>query len=213
MYAKNSPNVQSGFRISFDEIVIRRGSADFTTPCGSNVNDFVPFYFSPCTKMALSIHLGNVPLRSPDNTEMGIASMNEVAYIVVDPSGLFDSGRDCWFTDIACNSGIPANYNSNPRELETHIDWTLFDETPKMGSIPEIGYEGVCSWQHDRDHPIEHQMRSRKRMAEFMVKNHLQMSEVSCIVLKNDTHLGEVRSWVDTSQIPIPVYVKPRCFY
>jgi len=213
LYAKNSQSAQLGYRISFDDIVARRGSAEFTTPCGSNVNDFVPFYFSPCTKMAYSIHIGNVPLKAPNGAELGQASMDDVAYMVVNPIALFASGRSCWFTDISCNSGFPPTYNDKSDELETHIAWPLFDDTPRMGRIAEIGYEGVCRWQHDRDQPIEHQMRSKRRMAEFMVKDRLQMNEISCIVLKNQTHLEEVQAWVNASQTQIPVYVKPGCFF
>lgn len=213
LFAKNNSNVQAGFRISFDDIVTRRGSSEFTTPCGSNVNDFVPFYFSPCTKMAYSIHIGNVPLKAPGGQNLGTATMDDVAYLVVEPAALFGSGRTCWYTDIACNSGLPATYNNNHGELETHVDWSLFDDDPKMGRIPEVGYAGVCRWQHDRDQPIEHQMRSKKRMAEFMVRDHLQMNEVSCIVLKNDTHLEEVEAWVKASNTQIPVYVKPGCYF
>ena len=37
LYAKNHPKVQPGFRISYDEIVARRGTAMFTAPCRSNI--------------------------------------------------------------------------------------------------------------------------------------------------------------------------------
>lgn len=213
LYAKNHPNMLPGFRISFEEIVARRGGAAFMTPCGSNVNDFVPFYFSPCTKMASSIDHGKVILRGPDGTDLGVAEMGDVAYLVVNPERLFASGRVCWFTDIACNSGIPPTYENRPDRLETHIDWPLFDDTPRMAYIPEIEYAGVCRWQHDRDMPIEHQMRSKKRMAEFMVRDYLRMDEVSCIILKNDTHAGEVQAWVNASGLGLPVLVKPGCYF
>lgn len=211
--SKNNPLGSPRYRISYDDIVARRGTTQFTTPCGSTVNDFVPFYFSPCTKMAYSIHKGNVPLRAPDGTDLGIASMEDVAYMVSDPSALFASGRACWFTDISCNSAIAPNYKNDPASLATHVEWPLFDDFPKMGQIPEIGYDGVCRWQHDRDQPIAHQMRSKKRMAEFMVRDYLHMSEVSCIVLKDHAHLEEVQAWVEASPINIPVYVKPGCYF
>lgn len=211
--AKNHPQMQPGYRTSFEDIVARRGGTEFTTPCGSNVNDFVPFYFSPSTKMAYTIHAGNVRLRGPDNSDLGIADMDDVAYVVVQPQAMFDSGRTCWFTDIACNSGIPPIYENRPERMETHIDWALFDDTPRMGHIPEIGYEGVCRWQHDRDMPVEHQMRSKKRMAEFMVRDYLRMGEVSCIILKNDQHAGEVQAWVNDSGLGFPVLVKPGCYF
>ena len=212
-FAKNSANGLPRYRISFDDIVARRGSKLFATPCGSTVNDFVPFYFSPSTKMAFSIHIGNVPLRAPDGTELGKASMDDVAFMIVKPNDLFASGRKCWFTDISCNSGIPPTYCDDQNQLLTHVEWLLFDETPKMGQIHEIGYEGVCQFQHDRDEPDRYRMRSKKRMAEFMVRDCLQMSEVSCIVLKNRTHLEEVQAWVNASPVDIPVYVKPGCFF
>lgn len=212
MYAKNSPNVQPGFRISYDEIVARRGTM-FAAPCGSNINDFVPFYFSPITKMAFTIHRGNVDLKAPDGTSLGRASMDDIAFLVVDPDRLFAYGRDCWFTDIACNSAIPPKYENDPAKLAAHIDWSLFDEPPVTGAIREIGYSGVCQWQHDRDAPVAHQQRSKKRMAEFMVKDHMRMDEVSCIVLKAQAHRAEVKSWIDASGLNIPVLVKPGCYF
>ena len=181
IYANNSPDVQHGYRISFDDIVARRGTSAFPTPRGSKVSDFVPLYFSPITKMAYTIHAGNVQLRDPSGVNLGQASMDDVAYLVVQPDRLFASGRRCWFTDIACNSAIPATYESDPAKLATHIAWSLFDDAPYTAQIPEIGYLGVCKWQHDRDNPVAHQQRSKERMAEFLVKDHLSMDEVSCI--------------------------------
>lgn len=213
LYAKNDARVQHGYRISFDEIVSRRGGTMFTTPCGSNINDFVPFYFSPITKMAYTIHMGNVPLKDSRGTNLGPANMDDVAYMVVDPAVLFASGRDCWFTDIACNSGIPPTYKSRSVDLESHVDWSLFDDPPKTAFIPEISYEGVCRYQQDRDEPIRYQMRSKKRMAEFMVRDYLRMDEVSCILLKDSKHAGEVQAWVDRSGTGLPVYVKPGCYF
>jgi len=213
LFAKNSPHLQAGYRISYDEIVARRGTRDFTTPSGSNVNDFVPFYFSPSTSMAFTIHKGNVPLKAPDGARLGMASMNDVAYLVVQPATLSVSGREFWFTNIACNSGVPATYNNDISEMQSHVDWMLFDETPKMGRIEEIGYDGVCRYSFDRDEPDRYRMRSKKRMAEFMVKDYLQMNEVSCIVLKNNTHLDDVQAWVNASGLHIPVYVKPGCYF
>jgi hypothetical protein len=213
IHAKNSPHVQASYRISFDDIVARRGTQTFNTPCGSNVNDFVPFYFSPLTKMAYTIHMGNVDLKSPGGDNMGRAHIDDVAFLVVDPNRLFESGRDCWYTDIACNSAIQPNYANNPADLGTHVSWSLFDDAPLAAQIAEIGYGGVCRWQHDRDEPSAHQQRSKKRMAEFLVKDYLRMNEVSCIVLKSEKHEAEVRSWALAAGRSIPILVKPGCYF
>jgi len=79
--------------------------------------------------------------------------------------------------------------------------------------IREVGYSGVCQWQHDRDHPPAHQQRSKKRMAEFMVRDYLRMDEVSCIVLKTGAHVAMVQAWVDAARLNIPVLVKPGCYF
>lgn len=212
IYAKQNSRFQGGYRISFDEIVARRGTSAFQTPCESTVNQFVPFYFSPVTKMAFTIDRGNVELRAPDGQSLGKASMNDVAFLVVEPQRLFDSGRKCWFTDIACNSGIQPAYEDDPSKLEDHVDWALFDESPYTAAIPEIGYAGVCRYQFDRDDPPAHQQRSKKRMAEFLVRDCLKMEEVSCIVLKSDEHEREVRSWLDAADLPIQILIKPACY-
>lgn len=81
-----------------------------------------------------------------------------------------------------------------------------------MAIIPELGYIGVCQYQHDRD-ILPHQQRSKKRMAEFLVKGHLGMDELSGIVLKSDVHHTEVEAWVKQAGLKIPVLVKPGCYF
>jgi len=213
LFAKNHPNVQECYRVSYEEIVARRGQMQFTTPCGSNLNDFVPFYFSPITKMAYSIYAGNVPLRSPDGENLGPANLDDLAYLVVSPNTLFYSGRKCWYTDIACNSAIPPNYEDRLDGLEQHVSWQLFDEMPRKALVPEIGYEGVCRWQHDRDEPVQHQQRSKKRMAEFMVRDYLSMLELECIILKSEAHRQLVATWVNDSGMNIPVLANSGCYF
>lgn len=149
-FAKDSPQAKPRYRISFDAIVAKRG-AIFSVPSGPAVNGFVPFYFSPSTKMAYSIHSGRVTLRSPDDQDLGPANMDDVAFMIVDPNTLFQSGRECWFTDQACNSAITPLYENDPNKIDQHIDWALFDESPKMANLPELGYDGVCQYQHDRE--------------------------------------------------------------
>ena len=97
--------------------------------------------------------------------------------------------------------------------LEHHIDWALFDATPRTACIPEIGYQGVCRYFFDRDEPVEHQQRSAKRMAEFMIRDYLNMHEIRCIVLKSADQAGEVQRWIAASGLEIPVYVKPACYF
>lgn len=213
IYANNHQHVQRCYRISFDEIVNRRSGSNYATPRGLNINCFVPFYFSPVTKMALSVHHGKVTLRDPAGANCGAARMEDVVYLIVDPETLFGSGREFWFTDSACNSAIQPKFENRPAELENHIEWSLFDERPLTARIDEINYMGVCRYQFDRDRPIEHQMRSKKRAAEFLVKDFLRMDEVLCIILKNADRKDVVEAWVKNSGAEIPIHVKPGCYF
>lgn len=212
IYAKNHKCVQQCYQISFDEIVNRRGESGYATPLGSNINCFVPFYFSPITKMAYSVHHRRVALKNPAGQNCGDARMEDVAFLIVDPETLFGSGREVWFTDIACNSAIQPEYENRPAELENHVEWSLFDEDPRVARIDEINYMGVCKYQFDRDIPVEHQMRSKKRMAEFLVRDYLRMDEVLCIIVKSAGRKEILETWVNDSGREIPVYVKPRCY-
>lgn len=210
-FAKDNPQGTPRYRISFDDIVARRGTVH-TVPSGATVNSFVPFYFSPSTKMAFSIHRGNVPLHDPAGQNLGAANMDDVAFMVVDPDTLFQSGRECWFTDQACNSGILPVYAADPHRLAHHVDWALFDETPTMASLPELGYNGVCQYQHDRD-VVRYQQRSKKRMAEFLIKDYLAMDELAGIVVKSHKHRAEIATWMQQAGSTVPLLVKPGCFF
>lgn len=211
LYANNHPNVQQGYRVSEPTIVSRRGTDHFT-PCDTNVNDFVQFYFSPFTAMAYTIHKGNVPPRDPDGNIIGDGSMDDVAFIVADPFKVSKDEDQYWFSNIACNSAILPAYENDISKLDTHIDWTLFDEDLE-GNIPEIGYGGCCRWQHDRDNPVRYQQRRHKRMAEFLLKDALIMKDVTCIVLKHATHKADIERWITDAGLEIPVYVKSGCYY
>lgn len=211
--SKNHPMTQYGYRTSFSEIVKRRGGQEFLTPCNSNVNDFVPFYFSPSTAMAYTINRGNVLLIGPDETDLGAASMEDIVYIVADPQKVKSSNFDFWFTDIACNSAQVPQYSKDMDNLEQHVDWSLFDDNPRMAIIPEIDYEGVCKFFADSDRNPAWLNRKKKRMAEFLVKDAFPMDLVECLVIKSTKWEQFLIDRINRSGRSIPVYVNSGCYF
>lgn len=211
--AKNNLPMQKGHQISYDDIVNRRGSSSFSTPCGGVVNDYVPFYFSPATSMAFTINRGNVELRHPNGQNLGRAFMDDIAFIVSNTQKIVEEQLDYYFTDIACNSGISPDYNDDITQLLNHVKWSLFDDTPKMGQIPEIGYEGVCKYFQDSERSINWHNRSKLRMAEFLVKDCFPMQHADCIILKNGAKEETVVQWIANAGLEIPVFVKPGCYF
>lgn len=211
--AKNNTPLQLGYRISDPSIVSRRGGISFQTPCGSNINDFVPFYFSPATAMSFKIHRGEVPLVDPAGVDCGAASMQDVTFIVCDPKVLQEVAEKIWFSNIACNSGIMPNYEDDLKSLESHIEWPLFDESPKMGRVPELNYEGVCSWFHNRDRPEKYMNRKAIRMAEFLCYGAVPMDAVEALVIKDEKWKDYLQFQVDRSNFDIPIIINSGCYF
>ena len=211
--SKNHHDTQYGYRTSFLGIVQRRGGMDFNTPCTRNVNDFVPFYFSPATAMAYTINQGNVPLIDPTNQNVGYASSEDIVYIVADPQKVANA-HPFWFTDIACNSVAQTpNYSNIITNLGSHIDWGLFDDYPRMGTIDEIDYEGVCRWFHDNHRNVKWINRTKIRMAEFLVQDVFPVDLIECFVIKSTKWEHWLTEQIQLNGKNIPIYVKPGCFF
>jgi hypothetical protein len=212
--SKSHDNKQACHQTSYQEIVDRRGTSEFSMPCGGVVNDYVPFYFSPITAFSFTIYKGNVALRSPDGTYLGVAQQSDRAFLVAKADKLIGSGLPCYFSNIALNTlSSEIKLGSSEDAIEDIVKWSLFDESPKVAHIPEIGYEGVCSYFHNRDTPVEHQNRRKERMAEFLVRQSVPMDLIECIVVHNTDIEAAVKEMVESSRYDIPVYVKPGCFF
>ena len=190
----------------------RRG-VEQNTPTQVNINNYVPFYFSPATAMAFAIAKGRVNFKSPNGEDLGAGSNEQVVFYVCDPRRVHNMDLEYWFTNFACNSGLVPNFTDNIELLESHISWNLFDEDPRMGKLPEIGYDGTCSWFHDRDNPPRYQNRKKERMAEFLVRDHFPIELIECIVTKNDNIRTQVEQWITANGRNIDVYTKRGCFY
>lgn len=198
---------------SYPDIVSRRGT-QLATPCGRAINDHVAFYFSPMTAMAYTIHMGNVPLVSPDGVVLGKATMDDRVFFVANVEKIAKAGLPIWFSDIACNSlSPPPKYESDLAKIETHVDWSMFDDGYYTAQISEIGYSGVTRFFHDRDDPQRYANRSRKRMAEFLVRDAMPLSMFDCIITKTDWIKAQVESMMVGKGVALPVHVKTGCYF
>lgn len=211
--SKNHGLGQPCHRTSYESIVNRRGT-DFKTPCGRPVNDHVAFYFSPLTSMAFTIAKGNVPLIGPAGAHLGMATMDDRVFFVANVEKFANAGLSYWFSDIACNSlSPPPNFDDDVGKIEGHVDWSLFDEFPMAASIAEIGYKGVTKYFADRDDPPRWANRSRKRMAEFLVRDAIPLSMFDCIITKTDWIKAQVESMMKRAGVALPVYTKSGCYF
>jgi hypothetical protein len=212
--AKNHISVQLCHQTSYQQIVDRRGTKAFSMPCGGVVNDYVPFYFSPLTSFTYTIHKGNVPLRSPSGADLGIAKPEDRIFIVCGVEGFRGSDLKYCFSNFPLNSEVPPPIlNDNLDDLEKHVFWDVFDEFPYGANIPEIGYNGVCRYFQNAESPPPRQLRSQKRMAEFLVQGAVPLGLVTCVVANNIAMRDRLQQVMDASRWNIPIYVKSGCYF
>ncbi|MBT2133370.1 DUF4433 domain-containing protein [Croceibacterium sp. LX-88] len=212
--SKNHVNPQPCHQTSYQSIVSRRGTDEFEMPCGGVANDYVPFYFSPITSFTYTIYKGNVDLRSPAGQVLGIATQDSRAFVVSRADRVLGNVDTAYFTNTSLNSkALEVRFGRDICELEDVVNWSLFDDTPKVGAIPEIGYDGVCFYFKDRATPAAHQNRSRERMAELLVKNAFPFDLTECILVKTPEAKARVDAILAQHEVLIPVYVNIGCYY
>ena len=164
--------------------------------------------------MAYTISCGNVDLNDVAGVPIRKSSNEDLAFIVSHTSSFTQHKDSLYFTNVACNSMSPQpKYEPDLNCLETHIDWSVFDEDSLKAQIPEIGYNGVCRYQHNKSDNVRYINRTAKRMAEFMVKNYIPLQYITCIVTNTDKVKQQVEGMIRKARLEIPVYCKPDCYY
>lgn len=177
------------------------------------MNDCVAFYFSPFTSFTYVIHRGGVQVTPPRGGVQTTSRLEDRVFLVAKVSDLYQAGLQCCFSNYALNSTVPEPVVVNdPRSLETHIRWELFDENPLAGRIPEIGYSGSCRYFNSKDTPERYQRRTPIRMAEFLVRTAVPLNLFACVVAPNEQRQSLVQQEVQAAGYQLPVFFKPECF-
>ena len=211
--SKNHPNQQVCHQTSYQNLVQRRGTEEFRLPFGGVVNDCVAFYFSPLTSFTCAIHRGCVQVTPPNGGVSTTSRLDDRVFLVAKVSDIYGAGLQCCFSNYALNSTVPEPaVEINHNLLETHIDWSMFDEDPLAGSIPEIGYGGSCRYFNSRDIPERYQRRKPIRMAEFLVQTALPLHLVTCVLTPNEQLKTLVQQAVQAAGYRLSVLAKPGCF-
>lgn len=211
--SKNYLPAQPCHQTSHRNIVERRGGQIFALPYGGVVNDYVAFYLSPVTAFTYAIHRGSVSVHSPSGEDLGMSDLSQRAFLVANVATLFARYRQVCFSNYALNSNAPSPTVLADREqFATHINWAQFDEIPMVAQIPEIKYEGVCKYFNSNPTPGPRHHRSTERMAEFLVKDAVSMSDISAIVLPTVEAQRRIKRVADQAGYEGLVLSKPGCF-
>lgn len=129
------------------EIKDNRTSID--VPCGpcGKVSDYVPFYFAPCSPMLFSIKCGNVQGVDPNQARL--------VYLASSTEAMYEAGLECVFTNGNAAVYI-TEFDDDRANMATHVDWAIMREKYWANTL------------EDGD-------RRRRRMAEFLVHEHVPL--------------------------------------
>jgi hypothetical protein len=134
--------------IGHREIKGSRTSIDVPCGPGGRVGDYVPFYFAPRSPMLFSIHRGNVQGVDPDQSRL--------VYLVSSTEAIYAAGLRCVFTNGNAAVYI-TDFDDDQARIATHVDWVIMRER-YWRNTPEDGD------------------RVRRRMAEFLVHEHVPLA-------------------------------------
>lgn len=156
-------------------------------PPGGNLGDYIPFYFAGHSPMLLNIKTGY----------RGITQLpqSDLVYFVCKISGIVNECPEWCFTDGHAKNSITKFFN-RAADLDK-LDWTMIHEQ---------------YWQATEDDMD----RTRRKQAEFLVKNHVPVSCVCGIIVLNDEskdRIEELESNVGIRRIPIYVDKERKYFY
>lgn len=178
-------SVESGIKdlnfipIGNQDVINKRRSYNVrVSPPAGKLGEYVPFYFHGHSPMLLNIITGYKGLPKK--------SQDEIVFLVCDAKEIMQSPLEWCFTDGHAMRSITHYYN-NVEDLQK-LDWkTIY---AKMWNDTE----------EDND-------RQRKKMSEFLVKNHVPVEMIRSIVVHSGGAKEKVEKLLKSLGKDIPVYV------
>lgn len=165
-------------------------------PPGGNIHDYVPFYFAPRSPMLFTINNGNVDgcsLKQDDilhfETTVDRAIQNNPKFVFYDRNAAIAFSEA--FTDLSL--------------LPTKIAWDLITEGPRL--------DGFCQYFQSVPTKEKYIDRMERRQAEFLLKDAVDLSAITCIGVVNESKAEIVRKILTETGINMPVEVKKSWYF
>lgn len=167
------------------DVKTRRRTMVVTAGPGGCPADYVPFYFAARSPMLFVISEGRVPEYQDGE--------DHLVYLVTDIPTVVASGRPWVFSDGNCASAI-TDYCDDLSVLDEWIDWPLMNDR----------------YWHDT---LEDGDRMRRRMAEFLVHDHLPWSAILGLAVRSDAASHRVTDLLDSLGVETSVRVRRDWYY
>lgn len=185
LYASSHP-IRSGnwVNIGSKELIDKRAKKVVNVGPGGNLNDYVPFYFTPFSPMMLNIKtgLGGVIQRKNEELLILVSSLHDVS----------QSGHDFLFTDSHAYSAL-ASYYTDISDLDK-IDWQLLQDRDFKRDNSDL-------------------RKLDRYQAEALIHNHLPVSLLKGIVCYNKDVESSVKKIIDKHEQTLAVYARPGWYF
>jgi hypothetical protein len=147
--------------------------------------DYFPFYFAPRSPMLYVISKGQVPEYQE--------GQDPLVYLATDVATVIATGRPWVYSDGNCAS-VLTEYSTDLGDMATLVDWEVMK---------------AHMWANTLDDGD----RMRRRMAEFLVHEHLPWSCIKEIGVRNEQVSQRVRSLLARLDDQTPVRVRSGWYY
>ncbi|MCT4355868.1 DUF4433 domain-containing protein [Streptomyces sp. Je 1-79] len=147
--------------------------------------DYVPFYFAPRSPMLYKISRGGVPSYQEGQPPL--------VYLVTTIDDAVSTGRPYVFSDGNCANAITSHFN-NLDLLPKVVDWDIIS---------------AHYWANTADDGD----RMRRRMAEFLVHDQLEVTALTQVAVFDRGHADHVRALLRAAGMDLPVTVRREWYY
>ncbi|MEU4290796.1 DUF4433 domain-containing protein [Kribbella sp. NPDC026596] len=163
----------------------RRAETPVTEPPGGMVADYAPFYYATRSPMMHNIHSGKVPSYQD--------GCDRLIYLATHTQRLIESGLK-WVASDRNAVLSHAEFSTSDRRLTEMIDWDVM-ELESCYPVPE------------------HPDRIERRMAEFLVHEHVPFDDFIAIGVKTDALKAEVDDTLSAHGSSLRAIVRPAWYF
>jgi hypothetical protein len=149
------------------------------------VGDYVPFYFAPRSPMLFKLSKGSVPNYQERQTPL--------VYLLSTVRTVARAGARCLFSDGNCAHSVTEIFD-DLAQLDTAVDWEVMR---------------AHMWNNTAEDPD----RMRRRMAEFLVHEHVPIECLTEIAVRTRAMRTQVEQQLAAGNIDLPVRVRAHWYF
>ena len=180
MYTRNHQNVDPGYiNIGDNGLIEQRHEFEVPILPGGTLGEYVPFYFAGHSPMLLNIKTGH--------RGVTMRPQHEIVYFVCRLDTIIAGCAEWVFTNGHAKDSFSEFYN-DIHVINDVIDWDMVRE----------------QWWRNTEEDYD---RQRRKQAEFLVKNHVPVTCVEGIVVKNQHRKEQIEAVLTEIGINFPINI------